>query len=134
MSSTYSEDGFELTAGSLSAVSSDTDLNAKESYDDEEVLVDQGTDEREGGISKLTVVLPQGNVGADGGADVSEAGYSSFEDDEASSLPLISPSFTVSARERDGRTTKQVQHSFLPAGVGESKYLTDKITCLALEG
>lgn len=102
MSSTYSEDGFELTAASLSAVSSDTGQNTRGSHDAEE---DQGTDEREEASSKLKVVLPKENAGADDSADASEAGYSSFDDDEAP-LPLISPSFTVG--QRDGRTTKQV--------------------------
>lgn len=111
MSSTYSEDEFELTAGSLSAVSSNTaGPNTRESYDDE----------REDATSRLTVVLPKESVGDDDdNVDVSEAGYSSFEDDDAASLPATSPSFTVG--ERDGRTSKQVLCMFLLAGVGEPK-------------
>lgn len=108
MSSDYSEDEFELTAGSLSlsAVSSDAaGPNTRETQDDQEG--GEGTDEREEqGVSpRLTVVLPKESLDAGDDAGVSEAGYSSFEDDDGSS-PLISPSFTVG--ERDGRTTKQV--------------------------
>ena len=112
MSSNYSEDGFELTAESLSAVSSETGPNTRESHDDDDgdeeggEERDHGADEREVVTPKLTVVLPKESFDADGSAaDASDAGYSSFEDDEAS-LPLISPSFTVG--ERDGRTNKQV--------------------------
>eukprot|EP00752_Nemacystus_decipiens_P006514 g5866.t1 len=107
MSSTYSDDEFELTAGSLSAAVSadDSGPNTQGSHHDEEGDDQGAADEtQEGASSKLTVVLPKESVGADGNADVSDAGYSSFEDDD-SSLPLISPSFTVG--ERDGRTTKQ---------------------------
>lgn len=117
MSSTYSEDEFELTAGSLSVVSSDTGPNTRESHEEEEEEGggdQQGADEREGASPKLAVVLPKEGVDADDNAGVSEAGYSSFEDDEVS-LPLISPSFTVG--ERDGRTTKQVCVHVLLAGV-----------------
>lgn len=103
MSSTYSEDEFELTAASMSAVSSDTGPTTR----DNDVEVDQGFDEREDASSKLVVVLPGESIGADENADASEAGYSSFDDDEES-LPRISPSFTVVVGERDGRTTKQV--------------------------
>lgn len=103
MSSTYSEDEFELTAGSSSAIWSETGPNTRDSHDEEG---DLGTEERGGASPRLTVVLPKESVDADdNNVDASEAGYSSFEDDEAS-LPLLSPSFTV--RERDGRTTKQV--------------------------
>eukprot|EP00903_Cladosiphon_okamuranus_P008728 g8360.t1 len=111
MSSSYSEDEFEQTAGSLSlsAVSSEAAApNTRQTPDDEEG--GQRTVEgKEGTTPRMTVVLPKESVDADhddDGAGVSEPGYSSFEDeDDEPSSPLISPSFTVG--ERDSRTTKQ---------------------------
>lgn len=108
--SSYSEDEFELSLSAVSSVGdgdTDTGPDTREAYKEDD---SNGTVGNEEIGFKPTVVLSNEKGGAageagDDGGDVSDAGYSSFNDGEEP-LPLISPSFTVG--ERDGRTNKQV--------------------------
>lgn len=112
-STTYSDDEFELSLSGVSSVfgvgdNDNTGPNTRESHEEEEEEEEQGAGEREViRMEPTTAVVPNenGDHASDHGADVSEAGYSSFG--EEAPLPVISPSFT-GVGERDGRTTKQV--------------------------